>query len=169
MIRQLIYSVRLPHGATTWENFVAACWKKYLGKYVPIPVVAFVAVSFVAAIFWLLVVPSIWDTSTPPVFHIGPDKGYRKISLVNSHSEFMGRCGGGGQMARHLFFWEIRCLTLCGCLRQKECAKLCKLTLKITFFLHFWWSLSPLDTPVPTDVEAKFCFCQFLIGVPPLF
>ena len=50
-----------------------------------IPVGAFVVVSFVAAIFWPLVVPSILDTSVPPAFHTGPDKGGRNKVLSWSH------------------------------------------------------------------------------------
>ena len=43
----------------------------------------------------------------------------------------------GAAAVHSLFLAEMGCLTSCGCPRQKECPKLCKLTLKITFFLRF--------------------------------
>ena len=73
--------------------------------------------------------------------------------------------GGRTRRAPPLFFAKIRHLTLCGCPRQKECTKLCELTLKIATFLHFWGGISPSDTPLSPQAQK---FCKPLMWAPPL-
>ena len=69
--------------------------------------------------------------------------------------------GGRRRRAPPPFFAEIEGLTLCRCLRQKECTKLCELTLKITFFLR---GHIPLRHSLSTQVPK---FCQsFNLGAP---
>ena len=72
--------------------------------------------------------------------------------------------GGAPGMRPLYFFAEIGRLTLCGRSRQKECTKLCKLTLKINIFLRFWRGTSSSDTPSPQVPK----FCQSLNLAPPL-
>ena len=63
-----------------------------------------------------------------------------QVSLALAGSVHRGGFRGGcTQHAPPLFFAEIGHLTLCGCpSRQKECTKLCELTLKLTIFSYFY-------------------------------
>ena len=85
---------------------------------------------------------------------------YWKWSMIRG-----GFRGGHIRHAPPLFFAEIRRLTLCGCPRQKECTKSCKLTLKIAIFLRFWGGTSPSDTPLSPQAPK---FCKPLMWAPPL-